>query len=65
MGYADADWGGDLDERKSTFDMFSYLIIELSLGVVRNRVIYPYPQWKLNLWHFQQQYKKQFGLENF
>jgi hypothetical protein len=40
--------------------MFSYLIIESSLGVV-----YPYPQWKLNLWYFQQQYKKQFGSEDF
>jgi hypothetical protein len=43
--------------------MFTYLIMKPYLKVVRNRIIYSYPQCKMNLWYFQQQFKKLFGLK--
>jgi Reverse transcriptase (RNA-dependent DNA polymerase) len=49
MGYADADWGGDLDEGKST----SGYVFLLNNGVIswssKKQSCISYPQWKLNL----------------
>ena len=41
--------------------MCFYLVVQLSLGVVRNSLALFYPQWSLSVLLVQQQHKKLFG----
>ena len=41
--------------------MHFYLVVQLSLGVVRNSLALLYPQWSLSILLVQQQHKKLFG----
>ena len=54
--------GPVIEMKKIPFlDMLSYLEVELLLGVVRNRHVLPYPQWKHNMWLDLQQFRKLSG----
>ncbi|XP_074265886.1 secreted RxLR effector protein 161-like [Silene latifolia] len=48
IGYADSDFGGCVDSRKSTFGYVFALVGAIS-GRVLNRQLLPHPLWKLNL----------------
>jgi hypothetical protein len=65
MGYADADWGGDLDERKST----SGYVFLLNSGVIswssKKHSCISLSIMEAEFVTFSQQYKKQFDLEDF
>ena len=41
--------------------MHFYLVVQLSLGAVRNSLALLYPQWSLSILLVQQQHKKLFG----
>ena len=41
--------------------MHFYLVVQLSLGAVRNNRALLYPQWSLSMLLIQQQHKKLFG----
>ena len=41
--------------------MHFYLVVQLSLGAVRNSLALFYPQWSLSMLLIQQQHKKLFG----
>ena len=41
--------------------MHFYLVVQLSLGAVRNSLALLYPQWSLSMLLAQQQHKKLFG----
>ena len=41
--------------------MHFYLVVQLSLGAVRNSLALLYPQWSLSMLLVQQQHKKLFG----
>ena len=52
VGYSDANWVGDLDERKLAFGyiyIYSCLTMVLSHWEARNTLIKLYQSWKLNL----------------
>ena len=41
--------------------MHFYLVVQLSLGALRNSLALLYPQWSLSMLLVQQQHKKLFG----
>ena len=65
QGYADADWGGDLDTRRSTTGYLFKVYGEQSSGSLDANPLWLFQQQKRNTWHQQMQLDKQHGCGSF
>ena len=52
-GYIDADFAGDIDDRKSTSG-YIFLFGGTVVSWLRNKIVLQNPQWKLNIFHAAQ-----------
>ena len=64
-GYSDADWAGDIDDRKSTSGYIFQMVGQQLAGGARNKVVWHCQQLKPNIWRWRVQHRKQFGCDNF